>query len=107
MSVGSVINLSEKIFSLTYGITAGAAFGGKCQDQQTLTTVVKEGIEATGGFDVTDVFPSVKPLQVISGMRPKLEEIHKRIDRVLESIVDEHKAHENTKDCRKRQAKMI
>lgn len=44
----SVINLSEKIFSLTYGITARAALDEKCQEQETVITAVKEGIEATG-----------------------------------------------------------
>lgn len=31
-NIGSPINLGEKIFSMTYGITARVAFGNKCED---------------------------------------------------------------------------
>ena len=95
-NLGSVIKLSEKIFSLTYGVTARAAFGEKCQEQETVIAAVKERIEATGRFDVADVFTFIKLLQVISGMGPKLKKIHKRIERVLGSLVNKHKASQRT-----------
>ncbi|XP_021833918.1 premnaspirodiene oxygenase-like isoform X2 [Prunus avium] len=93
-NIGLPINLGEKIFSMTYGITARVAFGNKCKDQvqEELITAVREGAEATGGFEVADVFPSTKILQVISGKRPKLEKIHRKIDMILDNIVKEHKA---------------
>lgn len=69
-NIGLPINLGEKIFSMTYGITARVAFDNKCKDQvqEELITAVREGAEATGGFKVADVFPSIKILQVISGI---------------------------------------
>ncbi|GMN65687.1 hypothetical protein TIFTF001_034750 [Ficus carica] len=45
---------SEKIFSLTYGITAKAAFGKKCKDQEDFIAVVKEGMKISGGFSVSE-----------------------------------------------------
>lgn len=69
-NIGLPINLGEKIFSMTYGITARVAFDNKCKDhvQEELITAVREGAEATGGFKVADVFPSIKIRQVISGI---------------------------------------
>uniref|UniRef100_A0A2N9FRW8 Uncharacterized protein n=1 Tax=Fagus sylvatica TaxID=28930 RepID=A0A2N9FRW8_FAGSY len=90
-NAGLPINLSEKIFSSTFGITARAAFGKKCKDQEAFITLVKENLEVAGGFSVSDVFPSLKFLHVVSGMRPKLEELHKKMDNVMENIVNEHK----------------
>nr|KJB61440.1 hypothetical protein B456_009G358600 [Gossypium raimondii] len=39
---GSAVNLSHKVFSLSYGITARAAFGKKCKDQEAFISVVTE-----------------------------------------------------------------
>ncbi|VVA33932.1 PREDICTED: cytochrome P450 [Prunus dulcis] len=60
---------------MTYGITARVAFDNKCKDhvQEELITAVREGAEATGGFKVADVFPSIKILQVIKHKASKEE----------------------------------
>ncbi|KAL6195869.1 hypothetical protein ACLB2K_031486 [Fragaria x ananassa] len=91
-NIGSPINLGEQIFSMTYGMTARVAFANKCKEHEALITAVREGADATGGFAVADVFPSIKVLHVISGMRPKLEKIHKGLDEILDNIVKDHKA---------------
>uniref|UniRef100_A0A5B6Z7I6 Uncharacterized protein n=1 Tax=Davidia involucrata TaxID=16924 RepID=A0A5B6Z7I6_DAVIN len=87
----SPINLSKKIFALTCGITARAAFGEKNKDQEAFRSIVEKSIKLSAGFNIADMYPSVKMLSVISGMRPKLEEIHKRIDQILENIVSDHR----------------
>ena len=81
-------------FSWTFGITATAAFGKKCKDQEAFITLVKENLEVAGGFSVSDVFPSLKFLHVVSGLRPELEKIHQKMDKMLENIVNEHKVRE-------------
>ncbi|GMN62238.1 hypothetical protein TIFTF001_031310 [Ficus carica] len=89
---GLVVNLSEKIFSLTYCIIARAAFGKKCKEQEEFTALVKEALAIAGGFSVCDVFPSQTWLHWISGMGFKLEENYKKTNRILDNIIDEHKA---------------
>lgn len=42
-----------------------------------------------GGFDVADLFPSFKLLHVICGMRPKLEKLHQKVDRIFDNIINE------------------
>lgn len=65
---GSTINLTEKMFSTTYGITSRAAFGKKFIDQEKFICVVKQAIELSGaGFNVADFFPSVKMLHLVRG----------------------------------------
>ncbi|KAK3199944.1 hypothetical protein Dsin_023359 [Dipteronia sinensis] len=93
---GLPVNLSEKIFALTYGITARAAFGKKCKDQQKYISIVKELLQTASGFIIGDLFPSVGMLDVISGMESKLKKLHQEQDRILENILDEHKERKRT-----------
>ncbi|GMP52210.1 hypothetical protein CsSME_00018119 [Camellia sinensis var. sinensis] len=44
-----------------------------------------------GGFIIVDMYPSVKLFQVSSGIRGTLKKMHKRIDQILENIVNEHR----------------
>lgn len=88
---GMTINLTEKIYSSQYGMTSRAAFGKKCKEQDRFIGVVKEAIKFAGGFGIADLFPSVKLLHVMSGMRPKIEKLHQESDRMLEDIIREHR----------------
>ncbi|XP_031253327.1 cytochrome P450 71D10-like [Pistacia vera] len=94
---GSVINLSDEIVKFTYGITARAAFGERCKDEEAFLSCVLEIIEAGAGFSIVDFYPSVKAIQVISGMDLKLEKLHQKSDGILENILNDHKEKERTK----------
>ncbi|XP_075668410.1 cytochrome P450 71D11-like [Castanea sativa] len=87
---GSTINLTEKMFSTTYGITSRAAFGKKFKDQEKFICVVKQAIELGAGFNVADFFPSVKMLHLVSGVRTTLERMHEEADRIMENTINEH-----------------
>ncbi|GKV51810.1 hypothetical protein SLEP1_g58434 [Rubroshorea leprosula] len=87
----SPINLSEKIFSLTYGITSRAAFGSKCKDQDAYISIVKAIVEMSTGFSLAEMYPSMKVLQVFSGTKRKLENLFQESDRILTGILDEHR----------------
>ncbi|XVF77849.1 hypothetical protein PTKIN_Ptkin14bG0080200 [Pterospermum kingtungense] len=43
-------------------------------------------------FTVADLFPSVKLLQFLSGLKPELERLHQKVDMILENVINEHKA---------------
>ncbi|KAF3453332.1 hypothetical protein FNV43_RR03772 [Rhamnella rubrinervis] len=88
---GSAINLTEKVFSTTYNITSRAAFGKKCKEQDKFILALHEALEVSSGFDIADVFPSVSFLQLITGMRSKLERLHQEIDRIMDIIINGHK----------------
>ncbi|XP_062104580.1 premnaspirodiene oxygenase-like [Humulus lupulus] len=90
--LGVAVNLSQKLFSLTNDIVARAAFGKKCKDQDELMSLVNEVRKVSGGFDIPDVFPSLKFLGFVTGMVPALKKIHRKLDKNLDNIVNDHKA---------------
>lgn len=87
---GRIVNLSDKIFTMTNDVISRAAFGKKCKDQHDFTSLLGEIILLAGGFSVADLFPSVKFLRFVTGIRPALMKIQKKIDKILEDIVTEH-----------------
>ncbi|KAJ1410778.1 Cytochrome P450 [Sesbania bispinosa] len=88
-NTGSSLNLSEKVASMTSAITSRAAFGKKCKDQQEFISLTKKLVRMAEGFIVFDLFPSQKWLHLISGMKPKLEELHRNFDMIIENIIRE------------------
>lgn len=94
--LGSPINISEKVFSLTYGITGRAAFGRKNNAQAEFIKIIEEALVLGTGFSIADLYPSIKILQSISGMRRKLEKLQKRLDLILDNIVCEHRGRIST-----------
>ncbi|CAN0856112.1 Premnaspirodiene oxygenase, partial [Linum grandiflorum] len=89
---GSLTNLSEMIGSLTNSITATAAFGKKCgEEQDEFLRIVKEVLQVASGFSLPDMFPSSTWLHVFSGLEGKLVNIRRRTDKILGKIIDEHR----------------
>ena len=86
-SEGLQINFTEKISSLTYGITARAAIGKKCKYEEELISLIKETFILSGGFEVPDLFPSLKFLSFLTGKKPALEKMHKKLDKILDDII--------------------
>ncbi|XVE50809.1 hypothetical protein DITRI_Ditri01bG0193100 [Diplodiscus trichospermus] len=95
LNEGSPINLSEKIFSLSYGITAMSAFGKKSKGQEEFIRLMAEAVKLLAGFCLADMYPSSEVLKKISRMRIKLERLHQASDMILENIVNEHKEKRN------------
>ncbi|CAI0439056.1 unnamed protein product [Linum tenue] len=95
---GSAINVSRMIFSLTYRITSRAAFGKLYKKlESSFIQLTTEISDATSGFGVADLFPSFKFLQLITGIRSRLQRLKQKSDRILHIIIDEHIAAAATK----------
>ncbi|KAK2637745.1 hypothetical protein Ddye_025540 [Dipteronia dyeriana] len=69
-AAGSPVNLTDKVYSFTCGVTSRAAFEKKCKDQEEFLSAVNE----TGKF----------------GIRSRLEKLHHVTDRILENIINDH-----------------
>ncbi|KAB1228273.1 Premnaspirodiene oxygenase [Morella rubra] len=90
LSGGLPINLTEKIYSLTNCITSRAAFGKKCKYEKEFISLIEEIIRVTGGFEVPDLFPSLKFLSLLTGMKAAVQEKHRKSDKILDGIINEH-----------------
>ncbi|XP_027368610.1 premnaspirodiene oxygenase-like [Abrus precatorius] len=86
---GSCVNLSDKVACMTSAITARAAFGKKCKDQEEFISLVKKLVKLSKGLIVLDFFPSQKWLHLISGVKPRLEKLHRKFDIIFENIIRE------------------
>lgn len=88
---GTLMNLSKKIYKSSNTTTARAAFGKKSRDQEAFLSTLTDVIELMGAFAIADLFPSVKVLPWITGVRAKAEKVHKTNDVVLENIIKDHR----------------
>ncbi|XP_017639872.1 cytochrome P450 71D9-like [Gossypium arboreum] len=96
---GLEINLGEMLCNSSYNITLRTTFAARSKQHDAFISIARNLVEAAGGFSITDLFPSIKLLPMISGMRAKLERWHQDLDAMLESIIEEHRARNaNTKD---------
>ncbi|KAF5186949.1 Cytochrome p450 [Thalictrum thalictroides] len=88
---GTPVNLTQKLLSSTNDITSRAAFGKKCKEKDKFLSLMKEVVELGGGFELEDLFPSLKFLHWISKTKPKLQKLHQQVDKILEDIMNEHR----------------
>ncbi|KAL4586553.1 hypothetical protein LXL04_011190 [Taraxacum kok-saghyz] len=93
MNASKSINLSEMTFKLLNNIICRVTVGSRCKDQATLIALFEDIIALSSGFDVADIFPSVKLLHVVSGARKKLVKLHKKMDKIFDNIIVEHQEH--------------
>ncbi|CAJ1941484.1 unnamed protein product [Sphenostylis stenocarpa] len=93
-SAGAPVNLSRRIDYFVCTFVSRATFGKITEDQEEFLLAVKESIEVADGFDLADMFPSSKPIQLITGLKTKLDKIHKKRDNMLEKIIKDNKANE-------------
>nr|GMC75538.1 cytochrome P450 71D10-like [Ipomoea batatas] len=91
ISLGSTFNLSRGLFSMTYTVTARAAFGKASKQQEELIKLTEKVVEAFGGFSFADMYPAVKLVETITGLRPKTLKLHRSMDAILQLILSEHR----------------
>ncbi|KAH9702904.1 hypothetical protein KPL70_010927 [Citrus sinensis] len=98
---GSVVNLTENVYSLMYGITSRAAFGYRSRDQEAFVSVIEEATKVISGFNIADIFPSIGLVQWLTGNKSQVEKLHQEADRIVENIINEHKKRKETlKNCK-------
>ncbi|XP_022869240.1 premnaspirodiene oxygenase-like [Olea europaea var. sylvestris] len=90
-SAGKPINLTEKIISTMSATTCRAAFGKVCKDKETLIKIMRKALALSGGFDLADLFPSLKMLKTLSWNKLKLLAMRRKLDEILDGIIGEHR----------------
>ncbi|XP_031131124.1 premnaspirodiene oxygenase-like [Ipomoea triloba] len=96
LSGGRPVNLTEKVFQFTSSMTCRSAFGCVFKEQDEFIALIKEVLILLGGFDVADIFPSLKFLHGLSGMKRKILRVHNRIDAIVENVIGDHRRQKKT-----------
>lgn len=89
-SEGSPINMSETLSSYTNSAICKASVGRVCKNQGSLIEIMRTVSASAGVFDLADLFPSMKIIHFISGLKYKLRKMHEEVDVLLEEIINEH-----------------
>ncbi|KAK4276056.1 hypothetical protein QN277_019047 [Acacia crassicarpa] len=87
---GSVVNLTQKLYPLTNSIVARAAFGQKTHNVEEALVAVMYAVEILSGLSISDLYPSLKFLRLISGTKAKIEKTRQELDRALTNILSDH-----------------
>lgn len=77
---------------MSSSIISRAAFGNKCKYEKEVISAIKQGIELSGRIYIQDVFPSLTFLLFIDWMTPTMEKLHVDAEKIIDSIINEHKA---------------
>ncbi|KAG9443054.1 hypothetical protein H6P81_018908 [Aristolochia fimbriata] len=88
-SNNSPVNLTGKFYFLTNNVVARAAFGARSKYHDMFLSTMKDAIRATGGFGLSDLFPSSRLLLWITGIKAKLEKNQKELDHILSNILED------------------
>ncbi|GJZ32968.1 costunolide synthase-like protein [Tanacetum coccineum] len=90
LSSGKPVNLHQAIAEAINNVVCIASFGKNCKHQQALLEFLDEFARVNSGFYVADLFPDIKFLYVVSGLRSKLMKLHKTLDKIFNDIFEEH-----------------
>ncbi|XP_060197118.1 premnaspirodiene oxygenase-like [Lycium barbarum] len=90
-SSGKPVNTTKRIFQFASSMTCRSAFGKVFKEQDELIILLKKTTALMEGFDVADIFPSLKFLHVLCGTKGKIVGVHHKLDAILEKIINEHK----------------
>ncbi|KAL9224178.1 hypothetical protein vseg_000240 [Gypsophila vaccaria] len=88
--VGNVVNLSHMIFDLSFNIILRTAMNKKGEDGNEFKALFTDMAEVVTGLSIADLYPSIKILHSITGMKRKLHDLSKRADKLMNPMIEEH-----------------
>nr|WMB80853.1 BX5 [Lamium galeobdolon] len=91
LSSGEAVNLTEKISTLTFAVTCRASFGRVLKGHGTVVALLKELSPMSTGFQVADLFPSMKFLHPFSLNKYRAQQMRREMDDILDTAVEEQK----------------
>lgn len=89
----AVMNMSEVLNSLAKNIISRTALG-KCPREEEwyniIHVLIHESSKMMGAFHVGDYLPSLSWLSRLAGLDARVSKVFKKIDEILDAIVDDH-----------------
>lgn len=93
-TAGEVVNVSAKVGDLIENMTFRFLLGRSKDDRFDLKGIMTEAFTLAGQFNLADFVPSLKPLD-LQGLTRRYKETSKKLDAMLELIIDEHEQNLN------------
>ncbi|KAJ4780288.1 hypothetical protein LUZ62_064545 [Rhynchospora pubera] len=84
----SPVNLSAMTAELSSNISIHAAFAGTYKNKQVFLETLGEALECFSGFGLSDLFPSIRLLRLITTRR--LTKLRNKLDLVIEEVIQDH-----------------
>ncbi|CAL5411800.1 unnamed protein product [Camellia sinensis] len=84
------VTLVENLFASNLDIVTRITFGKKLDEQHRFREAMKEGTALASGFQIGDFFPSLAFIDVICGMKKRLEKTFFELNSILSKAVQEH-----------------
>lgn len=86
---GEPVNLARLLLSCSNSITAKAAFGKVCSSElrEQFVSSIAVAMDFSGGFTVGDVLPSLRFIDVVTGLRRRMWRAHRQLDDVFDKII--------------------
>ncbi|XP_074560036.1 alpha-humulene 10-hydroxylase-like [Curcuma longa] len=86
-SAQTPFNFGKTVMSMTNAMMVRTAFGERCKQQTKFLHLVKEATGLVSSFAVADMYPSLKFLDTLTGLKPKLERTRGRLDKLFDEII--------------------
>ncbi|XP_019259858.1 PREDICTED: premnaspirodiene oxygenase-like isoform X2 [Nicotiana attenuata] len=90
-SSGKPVNFTKRISLFMSFIICRSAFGTVFKEQDDFIQVMRNVTALLEGFDVADLFPSLKFLHVLTGRMAKFMVLRHKIDAIVDNVINEHK----------------
>ncbi|KAM3324353.1 hypothetical protein P3S67_005504 [Capsicum chacoense] len=90
-SSGELVNATKRIYQFESSMTCRSTFRKVHKEEGKFILLVRQASRLLEGFNVADVFPSLKFLYVLCGMKGKIMNVHHDLDAILENIINEDK----------------
>ncbi|CAN1329201.1 Desmethyl-deoxy-podophyllotoxin synthase [Linum perenne] len=99
---GKLADLSSMVAKVSRSVTSRAEFGKVPEQSDAFMMpslmVIDNMSEAFSGFRISDMYPSLGWLPVLTGFKGKLEKMHKASDSILGQIIDDHESKNDDDD---------
>jgi cytochrome P450 len=88
------VNIGKMLVSCTNTITGLATFGDVCSEErkEQFHAAVAVVLSHSFGFCLSDVFPSLRFVDVLTGMRRRMWRAHRQLDELFDKIIEECEA---------------
>lgn len=91
-AIGSAVNLSKMLLSLSNTMVVRASFGKALAEQERFLEAMKEVVKLATGFGWVDLFPSLGFLSGFSSVSIGVKRVWKVMDAILNGVIDDQKA---------------